>query len=179
MTRAELKQLAAEADLAMAEAKGKRRAGIEGRPGAEVGPAKNRVTTFRPGAARDAAKPEAAAAAERPARERRRLARTNASTLALIRENGGFAVAKTVNLSLGGARVVSEARLPPAKTVDVILVLGEKAGPLRGDVIYSEKRDGGPPLYYSGLKFRDLTTGDVRALEDYLLQRRSKGPATA
>ena len=179
MTRSDLKQLAAEADLAMAEAKGKRRAGLEGRQVPEADLTKNRVTTFRAGADREAARPEAAAAPERPGRERRKFERFNASTLALVRENGGFTVAKTVNLSLGGARIVSEAKLPLAKTVDTILVLGEKAGLLRSDVIYSEKRDGGPSFFYSGLRFRDLSDKDIRTLEDYLLQHRRKGTAAS
>ncbi len=179
MTRSDLKQLAAEADLAMAEAKGKRRAGLEGRQGHEADLTKNRVTTFRAGQGREGAKPEAPVAPERPDRERRKFERTNASTLALVRENGGFSVAKTVNIGLGGARIVSDSRLPLAKTVDMILVLGEKAGLLRGDVVYSEKRDGGQPFFYSGLRFRDLTSGDIRALEDYLIERRHKGAAAA
>jgi diguanylate cyclase (GGDEF)-like protein len=175
VTKADLKRLAAEADLALAEAKGKQRPELKGREGTEAALTKNRLTIFRPGMSVERAKEEAPAGRERPLRERRKLERFNASTLVMVRENGGFNVAKTVNISLGGARVISDVPLPQAKTVDTILVLGEKANLIRSDVIYSEKPDGETSFFYSGLRFLDLTDKDIKALEDHLLQHRRKG----
>jgi diguanylate cyclase (GGDEF)-like protein len=175
VTKADLKRLAAEADLALAEAKGKKRPELKGREGTEAALTKNRVTIFRPGMSEERADAEPPAGRERPLRERRKFERFNTSILVMVRENGGFNVAKTVNISLGGARVISDVQLPPAKTVDTILVLGEKAGLIRSDVIYSERPDGETSFYYSGLRFLDLTYKDIKALEDHLLQHRRKG----
>jgi hypothetical protein len=66
-------------------------------------------------------------------------------------------------------------KLPPAKTLDAILVLGDKANVIKGDVIYSEHPDNETSFYYSGLRFRDLTYKEVKGLEEYLLQFRRKG----
>jgi hypothetical protein len=120
-------------------------------------------------------KTEARPAEERVLRERRKHERSNASTPLMIKEDGGFKVAKTVNLSLGGARVISDAKLPLAKTMDIILVLGDRACPIKSDVIYSEKPENETSFFYSGLKFRDMTDQDIRGLEDYLLHFRRKG----
>ena len=174
MTRADLKALAAEADLALAEAKGKRRPGLQGREGPEAAQTKNRVTTFRTDMSAERAVAEGPAGRERPHAERRRFERVNASTLIMVRENGGFKVAKTVNLSLSGARVITDAMLPQAKTVDIVLVLGDKADLVRSDIIYSEKTAGEPAFVYSGLRFLDLAGKDTRALEAYLLRHRRK-----
>jgi diguanylate cyclase (GGDEF)-like protein len=173
-TKADLKRLASEADLALAEAKGKRRPDLRVREGQEAAHLKNRVSTYageKEGAPR---KPEAPSVEERPSPERRKYERSNASTLMMIKENGTFKVAKTVNISLGGARIISEVRLPAAGTLDTILVLGDRACLIKSDVVYSEKPGDEKPFFYSGLKFRDLTYRDIKGLEEYLLQFRRK-----
>lgn len=166
LSKTDLKRLAGEADLALAEAKGKRRADL-GSPGA--GPVtKNRVCSYLWEKHEEERRAPRHPAPDRFFREKRRHERTPASTVLMFRENGGFKVAKTVNLSLGGVRIVSEARLPPAKTLDTILVLEDKANLIRSDVIYSEKAEGDTPLYYSGMRFRDLGDAEIRGLETYL-----------
>ena len=175
LTRADLKKLASEADQALAEAKGKRRPGLGARGGG-TGEAvsKNRVSTFA-GERTGERRPDDAGPAPGPSfRERRKHERVNASTLMMIRDNGAFKVAKTVNISLGGARIVSDARLPPAKTLDTILVLGDEASVFKSDVVYSEKPENEAAFFYSGLRFRDLTYKDIKGLEDYLLRFRRK-----
>lgn len=174
-TKADLKRLASEADLALAEAKGKRRPDLKARGGQDAALTKNRVSTYVGNRDEEPTKAEVPPAQERPVRERRKYERSNASTLLMIKENGGFKVAKTVNISLGGARVISDMRLPPAKTMETILVLGDKASFIRSDVIYSEKPENETSFFYSGLKFRDLTYKDIKALEEYLLHFRRKG----
>jgi diguanylate cyclase (GGDEF)-like protein len=174
LTREGLKKLASEADLAMAEAKGKRRPGLKLPEGPEPAPAKNRVSSY---AARKEEGPEhdeRRPPQERSLKERRKHERMNASTVMMIKENGAFRVAKTVNISMGGVRVVSDARLPPAQAMEAILVLGDRATPIKTDVIYSEKPAGDSPFFYSGLRFRDLSHADIRALEDYLARFRRK-----
>jgi diguanylate cyclase (GGDEF)-like protein len=175
MTKADLKRLASEADLALAEAKGKRRPDLKAREGQDAALTKNRVSTYNGRQDEDPRKPGLRDAQEPPQRERRKYERVNASALVMIRENGTFKVAKTVNISLGGARIISDMKLPPAKTLDAILVLGDKANVIKGDVIYSEHPDNETSFYYSGLRFRDLTYKEVKGLEEYLLQFRRKG----
>jgi diguanylate cyclase (GGDEF)-like protein len=175
LTKPDLKRLAAEADAAMAEAKGKRRPDMKPREGHDAALTKNRVSMYFGGLEGGRGKTEARPAEERVLRERRKHERSNASTPLMIKEDGGFKVAKTVNLSLGGARVISDAKLPLAKTMDIILVLGDRACPIKSDVIYSEKPENETSFFYSGLKFRDMTDQDIRGLEDYLLHFRRKG----
>jgi diguanylate cyclase (GGDEF)-like protein len=173
LSKTDLKRLAGEADLALAEAKGKRRADLRS---PATGPVtKNRVCSYLWEKQEAPGKPSDAPAPDRFFREKRRYERTPASTVLMFRENGGFKVAKTVNISLGGVRIVSETRLPPAKTLDTILVLDDKADLIRSDVIYSEKAEDDGPLYYSGLRFRDLNDAGMRGLEAYLshFQKRS------
>jgi hypothetical protein len=93
----------------------------------------------------------------------------------MIKEDGGFKVTKTVNLSLGGAKILSEARLPLAKTFDLVLVLGNKATPLRIDVIYSDKAAGESPYFYSGLRFKDLTPAEQKDMKAFFLTSCGKG----
>ncbi len=178
VTKADLKRLAGEADLALAEAKGKQRPDLKARDGGEAGLSKNRVSLYSWGLEADRKKAEAAAARERVFRERRKAERTSASTLVMVREAEGYRLAKTVNISLDGARIISDSPLPPATTMEFILVLGEKASPLRSDVVYSDKADSDAPLYYSGLRFRDMKHADVKALEEYLdhFRRRDAAP---
>jgi hypothetical protein len=63
--------------------------------------------------------------------------------------------------------------------MDIILVLGDKANPVKGDVIYSEKPEGETAFFYSGLKFIDLSPEEIRELEDYLFRFRRKGSFSA
>jgi diguanylate cyclase (GGDEF)-like protein len=179
LTKADLKRLAAEADLALAEAKGKRRPDLQAREGPDSARTKNRVSTYAGGPVGERREAEPEEGPEPVLRERRMFERTNVSTLVMLRENGAFKVAKTVNISLGGARVVSDMKLPPAKTLDTILVLGDKASLIKSDVIYSDRPANGPSFFYSGLRFRDLTYKDIKGLEEYLLHHRRKGTSSS
>jgi diguanylate cyclase (GGDEF)-like protein len=176
LTRADLKMLASEADLALAEAKGKKRPGLgaKGEGAEEAALLKNRVSTFAGDRAAERRTEEAGPRPERSFQERRKHERVNASTLMMIRDNGAFKVAKTVNISLDGARIVSDAKLVPARTLDTILVLGDKATVLKSEVVYSERPENEAAFFYSGLRFRDLTYKDLKGLEDYLLRFRKK-----
>jgi diguanylate cyclase (GGDEF)-like protein len=174
IARSDLKLLAGEADMAMAEAKGKNAS--EPGPG-ELGERalmKNKVCSYSREWVEEKGGGTIQTYKETSYKEKRRYERFNASTVLMIKENGGFKVTKTVNLSLGGAKILKEARLPLAKTFDLVLVLGNKATPLRGDVIYSDKAAGESPYFYSGLKFNDLEPAEQKGLQEYFLTCRRK-----
>jgi len=168
LTKADLERLAGEADLAMAEAKGKRRPDLKPRGPADIPIDKNRVCSFFWEEVAGKKRTEDPAAASRLVREKRKYERYNVSTPFLFRENGGFKVAKTVNIGLEGARIVSDTALPPAKTFETILVIEDKATLIRSDIVYSKKGGGDSGFYYSGLKFNDLTFKEIKGLESYL-----------
>ena len=175
LTRDDLKRLAGEADLALAEAKGKRRPDLKPRGAGDVPSDKNRVCSYvwgEDGAA--AARNGEAEAGQRYFREKRKYERYNVSTPILFREDGGFKVAKTVNISLEGARVVSDAALPPGPSVDTILVIEDKATLVKSDIVYSERSGGEAGFVYTGVKFKDLTYKEIKGLESYLFHFRRR-----
>jgi diguanylate cyclase (GGDEF)-like protein len=174
ITRSDLKLLAGEADMAMAEAKGKKAPELgPGETGERV-LTKNKVCSYSREWVEKKGGGTIQTYKETSYREKRKYERVNASTLVMVKENGGFKVTKTVNLSLGGAKILSEARLPLAKTIELVLVLGNKADTLRSDVIYSDKANGESPYFYSGLRFKDLTPAEQTDLEEYFLICRRK-----
>ncbi len=170
LTKVELKRLAGEADLALAEAKGKERPDLVSRGGAaaEAPGDKNRVCSFFWQEIGESCKPGEPAREGRVFREKRKYDRYNVSTPFLFRENRGFKVAKTVNISLEGARIVSDAPLPADPALDTILFIEDRAAAVTSQVIYSEKGGGEPGFFYTGVKFRDLSAGEIKRLEGYL-----------
>jgi len=174
LTKKELKRLAGEADLALAEAKGKARPDLKSRGPADAPVDKNRVCGFVWQELGEAGRPEAAAGAAPCFREKRKHERFNVSTPFLIRSESGFLVAKTVNISLGGARIVSDAPLAEGPELETILVCEDVATTVKSAVVYSEKGGGDPGFYYSGLSFRDLSFREAKDLESYLSRFRRR-----
>jgi diguanylate cyclase (GGDEF)-like protein len=174
LTKPELKRLAGEADLALAEAKGKSRPDLKPRGAAELPSDKNRVCSFVWQEIGETGKPGSPAPEGRFFREKRKYERYNVSTPFLFHENGGFKVAKTVNISLEGARVVSDAPLPSGAALDTILVIEDRATPIKSEVVYSEKGSSDPGFFYSGVRFRDLTFKEIKGLESYLFHFRRR-----
>jgi diguanylate cyclase (GGDEF)-like protein len=174
--RNDLIKLAAEADAAMAEAKGKKSRLMPGPGREDQVVVKNKVCCYSREWPDENRRTGILAFNERYFREKRKFARFLASAAAMIREDGGYRVAKTVNLSLGGAKIVTPWRLSPARAVDLLLVLGDRANPFRSDVVYSDKANGGSPYFYTGLRFKPLTFEERKSLEDYfkLLQRKDR-----
>jgi hypothetical protein len=172
----ELKKLATEADTALAEAKGKRFYGTRGPGEEEKELLKNRVCVFQRETldrVRRGAAPEPSG--ERRIEERRKFERHYISTLLLYQENGHFKVTKTINLSLGGVRVFSDSELPQAKTLDLFLILENKATPFKGDVVYSQKSRPEAVHYHSGIQFKEMGAAERQALENYLTAFAGKG----
>jgi hypothetical protein len=85
----------------------------------------------------------------------------------MYKDDSAFRVAKTVNLSLGGAKIISDRRFALAKPLEFLLILGDTASSFRSSVVYSEKANGSSQNYHTGLKFRDLSFEERRSLEDY------------
>ncbi|MCX6567840.1 MAG: diguanylate cyclase [Candidatus Aminicenantes bacterium] len=172
LTKEDIKRLAGEADLALAEAKGKQRPDLKSRGPADAPINKNRVCSFFREEFAEKEKPEDSTEASHLVREKRKYERYNVSTPFLFRESGGFKVAKTVNIGLEGVRIVFDSALPMAKTLETILVIEDKANVIQSDVVYSEKGGGDMGLYYSGLMFKDLTYKEIKGLESYLFHFR-------
>lgn len=174
LTKKELKRLAGEADLALAEAKGKRRPDLKPREPGDGPIDKNRVCSFVWQQVGPASEGPVACRTAPAFREKRKYERYNVSTPFLVRENGGFKVAKTVNISLEGARIVTDAPIAGGPILDAILVIEDKATPIRSQVVYSEKGGGDAGLFYSGLKFEDLSFKEIKDLESYLFRFRKR-----
>ncbi|MBN2408149.1 MAG: diguanylate cyclase [Candidatus Aminicenantes bacterium] len=170
INRYELKKIANEADMALAEAKGKRFTGSrpEGEGGQRI--TKNKVCAYQRENAGQG-KTEAVINSYRQEffAEKRKTPRHYISTLLLYQENGDFKVTRTINLSLGGLRMMSDARLPMAKSLDLFLVLEDKAASLKGDVVYSRKADEETAQFHTGIRFREMAAADRKALENFLM----------
>lgn len=173
--KADLRRLAGEADMAMAEAKGKRSFEPGSGGTGERVLTKNKVCCYSRGEAEERGDGAIKTYKETSYREKRKFERHHAATLMMVQENGGFKVAKTINLSLGGAKVLSDAELPVSKTLELILVLGDKANRVTSDVVYSKSAGGESRYFYSGLRFKELEPGSRVALEDYFRSLRKAG----
>ncbi len=160
-----LKRIAAESELALAEAKGKRQAAL-GIDDKRV--YKNRVCAYVRDRSAVVSKTSLLNTAFKPPEaDKRSQARFFTSTLCLYRDNGGHKVAATVDMSLGGARISSDARLARDRVLDLLIILGQKASPFRADVVYSEPASAQSAFYHTGLRFRDLTVSDRQILQEY------------
>ena len=174
ITKADLKRMAHEADMALAEAKGKRQQDAEGKLSGDPSPVKNKVCAYDRENARHSG-PPIKTYQEKFYQEKRKHERYFISTFLLFKDNGSFKVTKTINLSLGGVKIHTDAQIPLAQTVDLFLLLDARASQLKGDVIYSEKIGGDPLSYQCGLRFRDISFYNRKILENYLSSIGRKG----
>ena len=169
LNRYELKKIAIEADMALAEAKGKRFTGQRLRGDEEKELLKNKVCAYQ----REAVDREDKGGVIRPFRheffeEKRKHPRHYIITTLIYREDGGLKVTKTLNLSLGGAKILSESKLPLAKPLDLFLVLEDKATHLRGDVVYSQRAGENSPHFHTGVEFREMGEAEKKVLEGFI-----------
>ncbi len=163
-TKPVLKKIAGEADMALAEAKGKR---FKNLPYNENLITKNKVCAYVRDKAAVMGRAGVLRSPEKIISEKRKFERYYASTLCIYKEDGGHKVATTVDLSLGGAKISSETQFPLAKTLDFFLILGSRANLLAGDVVYSQKISPHSSYFYTGLKFKDLSQENRKLLETY------------
>lgn len=162
-----LKKFAHEADLALAEAKGKKLSAL--RLDGRMIP-KNRVCAYIREKASIVSKTTILRAAdEKIYMEKRKFERYGTSTLCIFRENGGHRVSTTIDLSLGGAKISTDTPFPLARRVDLFLVLGAKANPFQGDVVFCQKASPSSAFFYTGFRFREMTAADRKILEAYFL----------
>lgn len=179
ITKNDLKKLANEADIALAEAKGKNATALAAHRKDDTSLPKNKVCVYiRKEADEFREKGMIRPYQEKFIQERRKYERFYTSTVLIYTRNNSHKVTKTINLSLGGAKISSDLRLPLAQTLDVILILGSKACQLKGEVIYSEKAKGEFLRYHSGLKFKDLSFEERKILEDYFASLQIKEPSS-
>ncbi|NOR13874.1 MAG: diguanylate cyclase [Candidatus Aminicenantes bacterium] len=178
-SRDDIKIIATESDMAMAEAKGKKTLdqgeGQEQIQAAHID--KNRICIFykkrmdeKDGL--DVIMPYK----EVYQQEKRRFKRHHTSTIMIYQKDGPPNVTKTLNLSLGGVKIGTVKELSKFQTFDLILLLGNKACQCRGHVVYSEKEKGSLPLYHSGLKFGDLSLTDRQILDTYFASIENRKP---
>jgi diguanylate cyclase (GGDEF)-like protein len=174
ISRDDIKEIASEADMAMSEAKGKTtQETAEGQEQVQAQAQdtphdKNRICIFYKKSpldknGLDVIMPYKGIYQQ----EKRRFKRHHTSSIMIYQKDGPPKVTKTINLSLGGAKIGTVDKLPQFQTYDLILLLGNKAFQCRGHVVYSEKETGNLPFYHSGLKFGDLSLTDRQILDDY------------
>ncbi|MCX8159736.1 MAG: diguanylate cyclase [Candidatus Saccharicenans sp.] len=167
LSRDDLKHLVHECDLALAEAKGKETWRLPPSEAQSRPATKNTVVAYSRDWERENHVRPTVTYQEKLFREKRHFQRHYTSTILMYRDDGQLKVCKTINLSLGGAKVLSEKPLPGCRTMDVILILGKKAHPLKSEVVYSEKASPDSGTFYTGLKFKELSGDDFQVLENY------------
>ncbi len=173
-TKMDLKRLANEADKALAEAKGKNAASL-GQKEKDASPPKNKVCVyFRKEPSHLRKEALIRQYKEKLVQERRRFERFYTSAPLIYKINRSREVTKTINISLGGIKILTDLKLPLAETLDLTLILGKKACQLKGDIVYSEKAKGELLKYHSGIEFKELTSEDRKILEDYFASIRMK-----
>jgi len=172
LTREDLKRLVAEADLALAEAKGKRAAG-----GAEELPMKNRICAYWPEDDQRQKWSLINFQERKQIAEKRKYQRHFISTPLLIFDESGIKVTKTINLSLGGAKICLSSDLPLGQPLNLTIILEDKACQLKGNVVYKEKAADSPPLFHAGIEFSFPSPGIQKSLEDYLQAMASRSTA--
>ena len=99
--------------------------------------------------------------------DRRKFRRFLNTSLIIFTTNGNEKVTKTVDLSLGGAKIRTQEPLSGDDLFSLTLVLGNQAIKAKGDVVYSTS-EGERPLFYSGIKFIDFSAFHRDTLKDYL-----------
>ncbi len=171
ITRDNLKKLINEADFALSEAKGKREAGSES--GQDKAPDKNTICIYKSIGSKYEEIPAAEPFHKNSGPEKRKYKRYYTS-LPLIFKNSpqnkdSHAVAKTVNISLGGAKVTTQKPIKLDKTMDIIVLIGDKAFECKADVVYAKKGTNNFPFYYAGLKFTEVSIENKKALHKYFM----------
>lgn len=169
--REELKKMINEADFALSEAKGKRES-VSGDRSTKVHN-KNSICIYKDKGTQNTDGPAAEAYQKEIGHEKRKFKRYYTSIPVIFKSapqsEGSHEVMKTVNISLGGAKVTTRKPIPTGKPRDIIVLIGEKAFECKADVIYSKKGDNSFPFYYAGLKFTEVSIENKKALHKYFM----------
>lgn len=160
-SKSNLKKLANESDVALAEAKGKRAS-----PPGVRDMYKNRVCIYIRDRLEELTAPQSPEKyLERP--EKRRYKRYYTSTVLVYKKKDFYRVTKTINLSMGGARIPTDSLLDIRLPMELILILGNNACQLKGEVVYSMMAGDNYSHFFSGLKFTGVSVKERKILEDY------------
>ncbi len=156
-----LKKLANEADMGLAEAKGKKRASLG------LGDInKNKVCIYNKEHLKEFQEPSTLKK-QREMQERRKNKRLHTSTILVYKRKDFYNVTKTINLSIGGAKIPTDSFLDIHQTLDLILILGKNACQVKGEVVYSMMGGDNYSHYFSGIKFLDMQAKERKFLESY------------
>ncbi len=161
ISKSNLKKLANEADRGLAEAKGKLRASL-----GEQDFHKNKVCMYKREQSEEFQEPSALEK-QMERFERRKNKRFYASTILVYKRKDFYKVTKTINLSLGGAKIPTDSFLDNDQTFDLILVLGKNACQVKGEVVYSVAAGENYSHFLSGIKFLDMQAKERKFLESY------------
>jgi len=189
ITKNVLKKIADEADMALAVAKGKRKEVYFQEESSEVIADKNNISVYSEASTEQ---PKSAEKEKNSIRiftgsdskemiktemispalisyghDRRKYRRFQTSNLVIYSTMENEKVTKTINLSLGGAKIHTEEHLSDEGVVNLILILGSRVFKSKGNIVYSVKEDA-QPFYSSGLKFKDFSNQNREMLQEYL-----------
>lgn len=167
LSKNDLIKLANEADAALSQAKGKKTL-LSSSPQESSKLTKNKICLFQPPNISSNESFLIQPIDSTQKKERRRFPRYYTSTLMIYRLDGFQKLSKTVNLSLGGAKILTDIPLPENKEIKIILVLGQRVFQCNGKVIYCV------PIehtlthnYHSGIEFQEITFKNRHLLESY------------
>jgi hypothetical protein len=167
ITKENLKNLVNEADIALAEAKGKRTPSLEKKE--EHILEKNKISIYhRHISEKNENTPVHEPDENKESQEKRKHPRFYSSLPLIYKNKKGHVATKTINISQGGVKVASHSLLPVNKSFDLILVLGSKAFECRGHVIYSHRGNGHLSQYYTGIEFTKMSLDNKKMLEKYV-----------
>jgi diguanylate cyclase (GGDEF)-like protein len=167
ITKENLKNLVNEADIALAEAKGKRTPSLEKKE--EHVLEKNKISIYRRRISEESRSLSAHEPAEKKSpTEKRKYPRFYSSLPLIYKNKKGHVATKTINISQGGVKVASHSLIPLNKNFDLVLVLGNKAFECRGQVVYSHKGNGHLSQYYAGIEFTKMSMDNKMMLEKYV-----------
>lgn len=165
----DLHQLVEQADLAMAEAKGKISSPIFPDQADEKYSEKNRICVFQRSQKEQKDRLEDSRFKHFPTQnEKRRFTRYLTSNSVIMKNEFGNSVTRTLNLSLGGLKIHTNQLISKEKQLTLTLILGKKAFDCTGFVVYSYQENGGIPAFYTGIKFLDLSATNRQVLEKYV-----------
>ncbi|MFB0564450.1 MAG: diguanylate cyclase [Candidatus Aminicenantaceae bacterium] len=168
ITRDELIKIIDQADLALAEAKGKKSVSLKPHDRGKKVVTKNKVCAYYGSYEQEKSMPETIRPyQENIFEEKRKFKRFYTSTLLMYKEDGSHRVTKTINLSLGGAKIISDTEFFVTQNLDLILILGKKATHFKGEVVYAGIAPDESSQYYIGIKFKDTSFSDMKILQDF------------
>ncbi len=165
ITAEKLKKIVIKADMALLEGKEKKAASFDSTEEKMTTIAKNIVCAHHPDKFQNTGL--ITPYKEEIVKEKRKHKRYFTSAMMILKNSNGPEITRTINLSLGGAKIPTDVPLKILHTMDLILILGDKACQMMGNVVYSSRVDGKEANYHTGLNFYDVSTEDKLKIEDY------------